>query len=80
MRWTPQQLEEYQAKRQSWTEVCGEEHLTGSPHKADEGPESVLSDKIKFHCKEKGWPCLCIPKWATRLKAVRRWLPLGWVD
>ena len=43
---------------------------------ADPGPESVLGSKIVAWAKERNYPCLYFPQ----TKAVRNFLPPGWVD
>jgi len=43
-------------KKPSYLDVMGHEHLTGGPHKADEGPESKLQGKIMAWAKEQGYP------------------------
>jgi len=57
MRWTPKQLEEYEAKRESWISVEGVDTVAESPHKADPGPERALQRKIMAWAKERGYPC-----------------------
>lgn len=53
--WNEQQLAEYNAKRQSWLGVMGEDTVAEPPHKADEGPESALAGKITKHGRNHGW-------------------------
>lgn len=57
MRWTEEQLQEYEQKKQSWLGVCGEDTITNSPSEADPGPESNLQSKIMAWAKERGYPC-----------------------
>lgn len=50
--------------------------LSDPEDKADEGPESRLSIKIRQLCKDRAWPCLIIPQ----MKRVLFFLPAGWPD
>lgn len=63
-------------KKQSWLGVRGEDIITESPYKPDEGPESRLQGKIMKYAKDHGFPCQCF----RRSIKAKKFLVPGWPD
>lgn len=61
-------IEEQKAKRQRVSE--------GHKYKPDEGLESVLSNKVRGYCKQKGYPALIF----KQSKLVKTLVTAGWPD
>ena len=63
---------------QEYQEILARQHkpIPDDPNQATDEPESVLSKKIRAHCKKKGWPALILPQ----NKLLRFFIPEGWPD
>ena len=55
MRWTQEQLDEYQARQNGYIPLSSHSRIQESKSKADEEPEHKLQAKIEKYCRDHGW-------------------------